>query len=70
METAKTLMSNPNFRNKYISLPSDEKEKQRILNSIEKELQEFSTNDSKWTTEDRSIKFLENIITDFIAAHK
>ena len=45
------------------------KERQRILNSIEKELQEFSIDDSKWTASDRSLRFLEDIIPDFIAAH-
>ena len=69
METAKSLIQNPNFRKKYISLPTKEKEKQKILNSIEKELQQFAADDSKWTVNDKSVKFLEDIIPDFIAAH-
>ena len=69
MQNAKILMSNPQFRNKHINLPSNDQEKQKILDSIMQELEDFSTDPSKWTTQDRSIRFLEDIIGEFIATH-
>ena len=69
MEVAKTLIAIPDILNQFTSLPTNVNEKATLIDNINTELALFQHDPKKWTTVNREIKFLEDILITFVSAY-